>query len=104
MSDAELLAIFLRTGVNGLSAVDLSRKLLNQFGSLRSLLGALANGHKQLGPDFLEAGDQVLDALELGSRFGWELSHADLCGAIAGLPPWRTAPAPTAPCDGPGAP
>ena len=40
LSDAELLAIFLRTGVNGLSAVDLSRNLLNQFGSLRSLLGA----------------------------------------------------------------
>ncbi len=40
LSDAELLAIFLRTGVSGLSAVDLSRNLLNQFGSLRNLLGA----------------------------------------------------------------
>ncbi|WP_349356612.1 UPF0758 domain-containing protein, partial [Aeromonas dhakensis] len=28
LSDAELLAIFLRTGVSGLSAVDLSRNLL----------------------------------------------------------------------------
>jgi DNA repair protein RadC len=40
LSDAELLAIFLRTGVSGLSAVDLSRQLLGQFGSLRALLGA----------------------------------------------------------------
>jgi DNA repair protein RadC len=40
LSDAELLAIFLRTGVSGLSAVDLSRHLLQQFGSLRALLGA----------------------------------------------------------------
>jgi len=40
LSDAELLAIFLRTGVSGKSAVDLARHLLNQFGSLRSLLEA----------------------------------------------------------------
>ncbi|OUR65853.1 hypothetical protein A9Q79_02370 [Methylophaga sp. 42_25_T18] len=40
LSDAELLAIFLRTGVTGLSAVDLARDLLNAFGSLRALLEA----------------------------------------------------------------
>ncbi|MET1068745.1 MAG: DNA repair protein RadC [Pseudomonas prosekii] len=40
LSDAELLAIFLRTGVSGKSAVDLARHLLVQFGSLRSLLEA----------------------------------------------------------------
>jgi DNA repair protein RadC len=40
LSDAELLAIFLRTGVTGKSAVDLARHLLTQFGSLRSLLEA----------------------------------------------------------------
>jgi len=38
LSDAELLAIFLRTGVTGKSAVDLSRDLLGSFGSLRALL------------------------------------------------------------------
>ncbi len=38
LSDAELLAIFLRTGVRGKTAVDLARDLLQQFGSLRSLL------------------------------------------------------------------
>lgn len=39
LSDAELLAIFLRTGVRGRSAVDLGRELLGRFGSL-SALGA----------------------------------------------------------------
>lgn len=40
LSDAELLAIFLRTGVVGKSAVDLARELLMHFGSLRALLRA----------------------------------------------------------------
>lgn len=40
LSDAELLAIFLRTGVTGISAVDLARKLLADFGGLRALLEA----------------------------------------------------------------
>lgn len=40
LSDAELLAIFLRTGVAGKTAVDLARDLLNNFGSLRALLTA----------------------------------------------------------------
>ena len=34
LSDAELLAILLRTGIQGMSAVDLARYLLQQFGSL----------------------------------------------------------------------
>lgn len=40
LTDAELLAIFLRTGTQGKSAVDLARDLLNDFGSLKALLGA----------------------------------------------------------------
>lgn len=40
LSDAELLAIFLRTGCAGKSAVDLARDLLTEFGSLRSILDA----------------------------------------------------------------
>lgn len=40
LSDAELLAIFLRTGVVGCSAVELARRLLHEFGSLRALLEA----------------------------------------------------------------
>ncbi|WP_162056192.1 esterase/lipase family protein [Pontibacter pamirensis] len=44
----------------------------------RSWLGALFKGHRKLGPDFLEAGNLVLDGLELGSRFTWDLAHRDL--------------------------
>lgn len=40
LTDAELLAIFLRTGVSGQSAVDLARDLLREFGGLRPLLKA----------------------------------------------------------------
>jgi DNA repair protein RadC len=40
LSDAELLAIFLRTGSPGCSAVDLGRQLLRDFGSLRGILDA----------------------------------------------------------------
>lgn len=40
LSDAELLAIFLRTGTRGKSAVDLARALLGKFGSLAGIVGA----------------------------------------------------------------
>ncbi|MDT8399145.1 MAG: DNA repair protein RadC [Pseudomonadales bacterium] len=42
LSDAELLAIFLRTGVKGASALDVARTLLNTFGGLRPILEASA--------------------------------------------------------------
>ncbi len=45
LSDAELLAIFLRTGSRGRTAVDLARQLIRQFGGLRGLLRA---EHQQL--------------------------------------------------------
>ncbi len=53
LSDAELLAIFLRTGVRGVSAIDLARELLADFGSLRAILNASAASictHRGLGP------------------------------------------------------
>jgi DNA repair protein RadC len=40
LSDAELLAIFLRTGMKGKSAVDLARELIQKFGSIAGLHGA----------------------------------------------------------------
>src|SRR4051794_27073733 len=48
----------------------------------RSWLGAVFKGSKDVGsPDFLEAGDKVLDGLELASRFTWELAERDLLGS-----------------------
>ena len=38
LSDAELLAIFLRTGVAGQSAVDVARECLQRFGGVRELM------------------------------------------------------------------
>ena len=40
LTDAELLAIFLRTGIAGKSAVALARDLLDEFGSLQAILKA----------------------------------------------------------------
>ena len=42
LSDAELLAVLLGSGVRGHSAVELARTLIARFGSLRSLLNAEA--------------------------------------------------------------
>jgi hypothetical protein len=44
----------------------------------RSWLGALVKGNKDLGPDFLNAGDMVLDGLELASKYTWELAQKDM--------------------------
>ena len=40
LTDAELLAIFLRTGTKGKSAIDQAQELLAAFGSWKALLGA----------------------------------------------------------------
>lgn len=40
LSDAELLAIYLRTGIKGKTAVDMARDLLREFGGLRQLIEA----------------------------------------------------------------
>lgn len=40
LSDAELLAIFLRTGTIGKTALDIARECLSEFGSLKKLLSS----------------------------------------------------------------
>ncbi len=53
LSDAELLAIFLRTGVAGRTAIDIARDLLTKFGSLTRILTASAEefcAEQGLGP------------------------------------------------------
>jgi len=46
----------------------------------RSWLGALVKGNRDIGPDFMNAGDMVLDGLELGSRYTWNLALRDMLG------------------------
>lgn len=68
LSDAELLAIFLRSGVSGKTAVDVARELLLKFGGLRPLLVA---GHSALcaTPGLGDAKyAQLMAALEIGRR------------------------------------
>ena len=68
LSDAELLAIFLRTGVRGKSAVDLARDLLSGFGGLRQLLVAdqgQFTQHHGLGPAKFA---QLQAVLEMSNR------------------------------------
>jgi len=53
LSDAELLAIFLQTGIAGKSALEVARDTLKSFGSLSALLGSDKKrfcGHLGLGP------------------------------------------------------
>lgn len=53
LSEAELLAVWLRTGTRGGNAVELARTLLAEFGSLRGLLNAppeQLRRHRGIGP------------------------------------------------------
>ena len=69
LSDAELLAIFLRTGIAGKTAIDLARELLKKFNGLRPLLEANKNSFcktKGLGhAKFV----QIQAAIELRKRY-----------------------------------
>ena len=72
LTDAELLAIFLRTGVTGLSAIDLSRQLISEYGSLRALFSATQSQLCQtrgMGPVKYA---QLQAVLEMGRRYFWE--------------------------------
>ena len=68
LADAELLAILLRTGTKGKSAVDVARELLGRFGSVSALLEAEPAGLAEtpgLGSAKLA---QLQAALELAKR------------------------------------
>ena len=79
LSDAELLAIFLRTGVAGKTAVDLARDLLDEFNGLGPLLTADHSrfcASKGLG-DAKYA--QLQAVLEMGRRYLFEkVSQGDV--------------------------
>ena len=65
LTDAELLAVLLRTGVRGKSAVDLGRELLAQFDGVAGLFAADLSAVKGLGP---AKRAQFAAALELARR------------------------------------
>lgn len=79
LSDAELLAIFLRTGIAGKSAVDLARELLAESGSLRALLTCNQQqfcGHKGLGSAKYA---QLQAVLEMARRHLGEQLKREIC-------------------------
>lgn len=79
LSDAELLAIFLRTGTRGQDAVELSRSLIREYGGLRNLMLADQQqlcATRGLGPAKYA---QLQAALELAKRhLGEALQRGDL--------------------------
>lgn len=69
LSDAELLAIFLRTGTRSMNVLQLADYLIRQFGSLSALLSASEDdfcAHKGLGQAKYV---QVLAILEVAKRY-----------------------------------
>lgn len=69
LSDAELLAIFIRTGLPGKTAVDVARELIKRYGGLRELLAASPAELCET-PGLGEAKYVQLQAsLEMGRRF-----------------------------------
>lgn len=82
LSDAELLAIFLRTGVSGRTAVDVARELLGRYGGLRALLAAPREELLRARGLGVAKYVQLVAALELGRRFLAEkLQRADALGS-----------------------
>jgi DNA repair protein RadC len=69
LSNSELLAILLRTGVEGVSAIDLARQIIDKFGTFRNMSHTDMREWKEfkgLGPAKIA---QIKAALEIGRRF-----------------------------------
>lgn len=68
LSNAELLAILIRTGTAGKSAVDLGRELLTKFKTLRSMSGVDVSEFKEISGLKDAKIAQIKAAIELGRR------------------------------------
>lgn len=68
LSNAELLAILIRTGTTGKSAIDLGRELLAKFKSLRAMSGVDVSEFKEIGGLKDAKIAQLKAAIELGRR------------------------------------
>lgn len=68
LSDAELLAIFLRVGVRGKSAVDLARDLLSEFQSLNGIFAAGLQQMQQMHGMGVSKYCQLQAVLEMSKR------------------------------------
>ncbi len=69
LTNSELLAILLRTGIKGASAIDLARRIIEKFGTFRNMSHTDLRewkSFKGLGPAKIA---QIKAALEIGRRF-----------------------------------
>ena len=78
LSDEELLAIFLRTGLPGLGVVELARQLLDGFGGLRGLMQADKDDFLSRPGMGVAKYAQLTSALEMSRRYL-------LCGIERGI-------------------
>lgn len=78
LSDAELLAILLRVGAKGRSAIDVGRDLIQKFRSLRNIDTKSFSEIKEKGVLGLAKFAQVKAAFEIGRRFVKEKSITKL--------------------------
>ncbi len=69
LSTTELLAILLRTGCKGTNAIELSRQIMDRFGSLRNMSHTDAREWKAFKGLGVAKVAQIKAALELGRRF-----------------------------------
>jgi DNA repair protein RadC len=74
LSNSELLAILLRTGSKGISAIDLSRNVLDKFGSFRNMSHTDVRDWKGLKGLGMAKIAQLKAAIEIGRRFRGEES------------------------------
>ena len=65
LSDTELLAILLRVGSSGKSAVDMARELINEFGNFRNIDSKGFSELKRKGLDIAKI-TQIKSAIEIG--------------------------------------
>lgn len=69
LSNSELLAILLRTGTTGVSAIDIARKVIEKFGTFRNMIQTDSRDWKEfkgIGPAKIA---HIQAALEIGRRF-----------------------------------
>lgn len=79
LSDAELLAIFLRTGIKGKNALELARDLLIHFGDLRQILTASQENMCRARGLGIAKYVQLQAVLEMAKRhYATELKRSDI--------------------------
>ncbi|MCS7179893.1 MAG: hypothetical protein NZ891_00860, partial [bacterium] len=68
LTDTELLAILIRSGTKGQTAIDLARKIIDKFGSFRNMSHTSINSFKEIKGLGIAKICQIKAAIEIGRR------------------------------------